>query len=188
MRLDQRIGPHAYLSPGLGIAGGNLERDLVTVQSLAAEYGCDARVVTAWQQHSSYRRDWVLRKLSSLGLTSEVNLAIWGLAYKAGTHSIKNSPSLALIRALAGFRLSIYDPAVKLDAQEFPGVIVCDSALAALKDADMLVIMTPWKEFAEVPLTEVKPLMRGSHLLDPFGALDGEACRRLGFDYHRLGI
>ena len=31
LKLDARIGPHAYLSPGLGIAGGNLERDLATV-------------------------------------------------------------------------------------------------------------------------------------------------------------
>jgi len=53
LRLDRRIGPSAYLNPGLGIAGGNLERDLVTVLRLAAENGSDARVVTAWQQNSA---------------------------------------------------------------------------------------------------------------------------------------
>ena len=45
LKLDRRIGPYAYLAPGLGIAGGNLERDLATVQRLAGAHGTDAGVV-----------------------------------------------------------------------------------------------------------------------------------------------
>src|SRR4029077_628702 len=63
LRLDRRIGPHAYLAPGLGIAGGNLERDLATVQRLADARGTEAGVVAAWQRNSRYRRDWPLRQL-----------------------------------------------------------------------------------------------------------------------------
>ena len=48
LRLDARIGPHAYLSPGLGLSGGNLERDLATVRRLAAAVGSDAGIVDAW--------------------------------------------------------------------------------------------------------------------------------------------
>lgn len=184
LRLDKRIGPHAYLSPGLGIAGGNLERDLVTIQRLAGQYGTDAGVVAAWQRNSIYRRDWVLRKLFGMGLLAcpqKSILAVWGLAYKQDTHSTKNSPSLALLRGLSGYRWQAYDPAAKIDAAEFPNVRVCSSALEAVKGADVLVVMTPWKEFASVPLSG-PPV-----ILDPYSILDGDRLRPLGLQYARLG-
>jgi UDPglucose 6-dehydrogenase len=190
LRLDRRIGPGAYLSPGLGIAGGNLERDLVTVNRLSAECGSDARLVAAWQQNSLYRKDWALRLLHRKGLLNRGSadvLAIWGVTYKSDTHSTKNSPALALMRALRGYRLLSYDPAAKPNLEEFPHVQVADSALEAVRNASALVIMTPWKEFSQAPLAKVKELMRGNHLLDPHGVLDGDSCRMLGFDYLRLG-
>jgi UDPglucose 6-dehydrogenase len=185
LRLDKRIGPHAYLSPGLGIAGGNLERDLVTIQRLAGEHGSDAGVVTAWQRNSVYRRDWVLRRLFAAGLLAkpaDTTLAVWGLAYKQDTHSTKNSPSLALLRALAGYRWQAYDPAAKIEAAEFPNVRLSNSALEAARGADALVVMTPWKEFSSVPLESVPKIV-----IDPYAVLDGARCRELGLQYSRLG-
>ena len=190
LRLDRRIGPYAYLSPGLGIAGGNLERDLVTVQRLAAENGCDARVVTAWQQNSAYRRDWVLRQLFRLGLLAspaKTLLGVWGLAYKQDTHSTKNSPALALLHVLAKYRCRAYDPQARIDAGGFPHVGVCSSALDAALGTDALVVMTPWKEFARVNLQALRRAMGGDKILDPYGVLDGQRCRELGFDYRQLG-
>ena len=186
LRLDKRIGQHAYLKPGLGIAGGNLERDLVTVQRLAAEFGSDAGVVTAWQGNSAHMRDWVLRQLFQLGLLERPTdsvLAVWGLAYKEDTHSIKNSPSLALLRSLADYRWQAYDPAAAIPAAEFPRVRVCSSALEAERGCDVLVVMTPWKEFASVSLDQLTT----RHVLDPYGILDGDRCRELGLEYARLG-
>ena len=92
LRLDRRIGPHAYLKPGLGIAGGNLERDLVTVQSLAVRHGAEAGIVTAWQRNSRHRRDWAIRQIQRAFPSKEHRavLAVWGFAYKADTHSTKN--------------------------------------------------------------------------------------------------
>jgi UDPglucose 6-dehydrogenase len=190
LRLDKRIGPHAYLSPGLGIAGGNLERDLVSIQNLAAEQGTDARLVAAWQNNSTRRTEWVLRLLHEEGLldqTKRSQLAVWGLAYKQDTHSTKNSPALALIQSLHSYSIRAYDPAVHLRSSDFPNVTASSSALEAARDADALLIMTPWREFSESPLAELKNLMRGAYLLDPFGVLDQDACLDLGFIYRRLG-
>jgi UDPglucose 6-dehydrogenase len=190
LRLDRRIGPYAYLNPGLGIAGGNLERDLATVQSLAAESGSDARVVTAWQQSSAYMRDWVLRRLFQLRLLEDAagaELAMWGIAYKPETHSTKNSPSLALLRSLAGYRWRACDPVARLEESEFPSVRLCDSPLSAVKGAKALVVMTPWKEFAGISLESVLDAMSGRDILDPHRILDGGRCRELGFKYHCLG-
>ena len=103
-KLDRRIGPFAYLAPGLGIAGGNLERDLATVCRLAEAHGSDAGVVKAWRHNSRHRRDWAVRTIREavLGWNPQAEIAVWGLAYKENTHSVKNSPSLATIRQSEG--------------------------------------------------------------------------------------
>jgi UDPglucose 6-dehydrogenase len=190
LRLDKRIGPHAYLSPGLGIAGGNLERDLVTVQRLAAENGTHAAVISAWQCNSEYRRDWVLRQLFALGLLESPGgapLAVWGLAYKQDTHSTKNSPSLALLRALPRYCWQAYDPAARIDAAEFPNVRATASPLDAALGAAALVLMTPWKQFTSVKPQEIRAALGGRIVLDPYAMLNATACRAAGLDYHRLG-
>jgi UDPglucose 6-dehydrogenase len=190
LHLDRRIGPYAYLNAGLGIAGGNLERDLVTVQKLAAEYGCDAHVVTALQRNSAYARDWVLRRLSRLGLlqdTAHSALAVWGLAYKPDTNSTKNSPSLDLLRALPNYHCRVYDPAAKIKATDFPGVQLYDSPLDALDGADALIVMTAWKEFTQISTDEIQSRVRGGHVVDPYRALNGEALRHGGLNYHCMG-
>ncbi|HEY2572416.1 MAG TPA: nucleotide sugar dehydrogenase [Verrucomicrobiaceae bacterium] len=189
LRLDRRIGPHAYLSPGLGIAGGNLERDLVAVQSLASEHGTEAGVIGAWQSNSRHRRDWVLRKIHELVLvkTEDPRLAIWGLAYKQDTHSVKNSPSLALARALAPFRKTAYDPEVSNLDPPVPNLTVAKSALDACLDADALVIMTPWRVFSGVSPENLRQKMKGDIVIDPFGTLDAAACRAAKLSHHRLG-
>jgi len=190
LRLDKRIGPHAYLSPGLGIGGGNLERDLVSIQNLAAEQGTDAGLVAAWQSNSTRRKEWALRLLNEEGLldqTKRSQLAVWGLAYKQDTHATKNSAALALIRALRSYSIRAYDPAVHLNSADFPDVTAFPSALEAARGADVLLIMTPWREFSQAPLRELRELMRGAYLFDPFGVLDRDVCLELGFTYRRLG-
>lgn len=189
LRLDSRIGPHAYLKPGLGIAGGNLERDLVTAQSLAARHGTEAGLVKAWQRNSAHRRNWAIRQLQR-ALPRQENppvLAVWGLAYKADTDATKNSPALELIRALPGHSIRAHDPAAKIDAPEFPHVTICSSPLAAAEGADALLVMTPWSAYASLPLRELRNLLRGRVVIDPYAVLDEAECRALGFDYHRLG-
>ena len=76
LRLDQRIGTYAYLKPGLGIAGGNLERDLATVMSYAQSHSTDASIVAAWTAHSLYCKNWAWRKLNELVLSQMPNAQI----------------------------------------------------------------------------------------------------------------
>jgi UDPglucose 6-dehydrogenase len=189
LKLDKRIGQHAYLGPGLGIAGGNLERDLATVVSLANEFGSDDNIVDAWILNSHYRRDWVLRTLYEHVFKSEPKpvIAIWGLTYKQDTNSTKNSPSLSLIRALAPYTINAYDPAALVTDDLGSRVSRTESALAACKEADVLAVMTPWAEFSSTPINEIRDLMRGRVIIDPYGMLDGEACVTEGFSYFRLG-
>jgi len=189
LRLDRRIGPHAYLKPGLGIAGGNLERDLATVRTLAARHGTDDRVVAAWQANSAYRRDWVLRRVHRelLGRVRDPLIAVWGIAYKQDTHSIKNSPSVELLRALPGVRIQAHDPAARLPAGECPHVSIVDDPLRALDHADALLVMTPWKQYGGMAAATIATRLKGRLVIDPYAALDEPACRAADLDYHRLG-
>lgn len=189
LRLDKRIGPHAYLGPGLGIAGGNLERDLVTVQALAAQHGTDAAVVAAWQSNSRYRRDWALRQVHAhvLSQNPKPRLAFWGLAYKQDTHSVKNSPAVALAESLGAFEKIAYDPQVKSLSRCVPNLSIAASALDACTNADALIIMTPWREFRGVDPAILRRALRGDVIIDPFRLLDRTACVASGFAPHQLG-
>ena len=180
LKLDRRIGPHAYLAPGLGLAGGNLERDLATVVGLSAAVGSDARVVRAFIESSNYRRDWVLRLLNRRFLPDldDPAIALWGLAYKKDTHSTKNSPALALMKHLRSYRVESYDPVV-------PGTAA--SALAACQGADILAIMTPWDSFRDVAPDDIAAAMRGRVVIDPYGVFSKQACASAGLDHYSLG-
>ena len=114
LKLDARIGQGAYLSPGLGIAGGNLERDLATIERLSETVGSDAGVIRAFVANSRHRRDWAARTLHAevLARKPDAVIGILGLAYKENTHSTKNSPSLALIATLHPWRIKVFDPVV----------------------------------------------------------------------------
>jgi UDPglucose 6-dehydrogenase len=190
LKLDKRIGAHAYLSAGLGIAGGNLERDLNTVLELSEAHGTESSVVKAWLSNSRYRRDWVLRTLQKqvfFGLPHP-RLTVLGLAYKENTHSIKNSPAISLLNSLTKHQVQLYDPVV-------PGSVVPwasgkTTLQEALDGADVLIIMTPWDEFKQMTLEILKKSMRGTIIIDPYRVLttyQESDFRSNGFQYLTLG-
>jgi UDPglucose 6-dehydrogenase len=190
LRLDQRIGQHAYLAPGLGLAGGNLERDLATVLRLAGETGTDAGLIHSMVNNSQRRRDWALRTLHHevLSRVADPLIAMLGLAYKENTHSTRNSPSLALIRHLKPWRLRVYDPVVTAQAADHPRAAGCASPLEATAQADALVIMTPWPEFRGLKPEELARAMRGRVIIDPYRVIHARAAVAAGFDYFTLGM
>ena len=189
LRLDARIGRSAYLTPGLGVGGGNLTRDLATIQGLAWRTGTDAGLVDAWVAQSAWRRGWALRMLHDrvLGTAVAPRVALWGVAYKENTQSTKNSPSVSLLRTLRGVDIAVFDPEARLDPDDAAHVTTAPDAVEACRRADALVVMTPWPSFAAVDLRQVAGAMRGRTILDPFGCLDEGRARDAGFEYLRLG-
>jgi len=189
LKLDRRIGPHAYLAPGLGIAGGNLERDLTTACRFADELGTDAGIVRAWLANSRHRRDWALRTLHGevLSKIADPVIAVLGLAYKQDTHSTKNSPSIALLSNLMQFRVRLYDPFVSASELPNPRRHAAKSELEACEGADVLAVMTPWGQFRDLDPREIAGRLRGKVVLDPYSVFDAAACRSAGLRYFTLG-
>lgn len=190
LRLDKRIGPHAYLVPGLGIAGGNLERDLATVCRYGYAYGTDVGVIHALSRNSVYRRNWALAAVHDhvISRVERPVIAIWGLAYKENTDSIKNSPSIALIEALKPFALRVHDPVVPTTSVATPTITPCAHQLDACKGADALVIMTPWQHYRATSPGDIARRLKGRIVIDPFSVLDAGACRGAGLSCRRLGL
>ncbi len=190
LKLDARIGANAYLSPGLGIAGGNLERDLATVIRFAQELDTDASVVHAWLANSRHRRDWAVRTLRRrvLDQNPAAVVAVWGLAYKENTRSTKNSPALATIAQLHDVALRLHDPAVPAQAAGHPRAVAAKDAGDALRGADALMILTPWPEYRAFAPARIREALRsGGVVLDPYGTLDLAAARAAGLEVHTLG-
>ncbi|MGE3271646.1 MAG: nucleotide sugar dehydrogenase, partial [Chloroflexota bacterium] len=181
LRLDKRIGQSAYIRPSLGVAGGNLERDLVTLRQLGAAHDVETLFLDALQAANDARFDWVHRKLTERllargGATGTV--AIWGLTYKKDTKSTKNSPALRLLAEIdPRLTLKAWDPAVGLDEVRANGITtpltVMRSRDAALDDADCLLIMADWDQFAQADLDAIRTRMRRPLVIDTVGVLQG---------------
>ncbi len=187
LQLDKRIGPHAYLKPGLGIAGGNLERDLETLIQLGDGFNVDVQVVRAWCDHSRYQKDWAYRCLQQQVFChcADPSIAVLGLAYKANTHSTKNSAALTLLEKLVGSKVKAHDPVVRAGIAPFVEVNV--DIEQVVNGADVLIAMTPWPEYADIDPAWLKEKMRGNWIVDPFQIFDHVAMTAAGFRIFTLG-
>jgi UDPglucose 6-dehydrogenase len=184
LRLDRRIGKYAYLSPGLGLAGGNIERDLNTIEVIGNKISSNTEFISSIIDLSEYSKKWLYRTIKPY-INNDNNICILGLSYKENTNSIKNSASLELIKKIKNYSINVYDPLVKkIDV----GRIKFKTSInTAIKGSDILVIATPWDEFKSLDLRKIKSLMKGNIILDPYRVFDEELSLRLGFIYYSIG-
>ncbi len=188
LRLDRRIGQYSYIVPGLGISGGNLERDLHSVLRLSDIHETDGGVISAWLNNSQRRKNWPFKVLEETILTQnpEATIAVLGLAYKENTNSTKNSPALLLIKKLSNCKIKAYDPVVDTGITG-NCVLSASSALEAVNGADAVAVMTPWPEFRKITADNLAQHMAGCVVIDPYQVLDGKTLRARGFTYATLG-
>lgn len=189
LRLDARIGRQAYLTPGLGLAGGNLERDMATVARLADAADVDAGLITAAIALSGRRKLWAAERLTealeAAPALANAPIGLLGLTYKENTHSMKNAPSLATLAAHAERRFVAHDPAAPREAA--PGVQRVEDPLAAADGAAAVLILTPWPEYREIDPAALAARMAGRTLIDPFGVIAPAAAKAAGLTHHVLG-
>ena len=121
------------------------------------------------------------------GASPQATLAIWGLAYKENTHSVKNSPSLATIAQLPDAQLRVHDPVVPASAVRHAHVAGCADALDAARGADALLIMTPWPLYRDIAPAKVAEALAGRIVIDPYGVLNRDAAEAAGLAYYTLG-
>lgn len=189
LRQDRRIGPYAYLRPGLGVGGGNLERDLSSLHELGTDHDVDMSLVRDLITLNAERFGWVHRQLGKHVFTDAPHptIAFWGLTYKKNTSSTKKSPALRLAGDLAKRAdLRLYDPAVHHVAGLGPARF-CVDRYAAVEGADCLLVLTDWDEFAESDWGAIREAMAGRVVVDAVSVVDADRAVAAGFRYVTVG-
>ena len=190
---DERIG-RRFLGAGVGFGGGCLPKDIRAFVARAQELGVhDAvsflREVDAINQR---RRDRVVDlALRSLGdQLSGAKITVLGAAFKPNSDDIRDSPALDIAHRLhmLGAQVSITDPkALDAAARRHPDLVTEPDTHQALRDADLVLLLTEWKEYVELDPSEVATWVRRPAIIDGRNALDPARWRASGWDYHGLG-
>jgi len=186
MALDPRIGS-GHLRPGLGWGGSCFPKDTRALAALAAGEGYDFIVLRAAIEQNN-------RQLAEFALMIEretranATVGLLGLAFKAGTADMRESPALALARRLArtGRRVNAYDPAIRSTPETAISRVDSD-ALAACTEADAVVVATEWPEFAALDLCALRHVTRGDLLVDGRAVIDPVRAAAAGFRYRGVG-
>jgi UDPglucose 6-dehydrogenase len=188
MGLDKRIGT-SYLSPGIGYGGSCFPKDVSFLKLLAGNSGYHFQLVSAVIEVNDLQKRRVVTKLEQrLGKLRGKKIALLGLAFKPNTDDMREAPSLVLASRLQteGADVHAWDPLVD-SHPALEGVVMEESLLDAVRDADAAVIVTEWPELATLASEEVRAAMRTPLIIDGRNLLDPEAVRGAGFDYEGIG-
>ena len=188
MGLDERIGTR-YLNPGIGYGGSCFPKDVSFLKLLAGNSGYHFQLVSAVIEVNDLQKRRVVTKLQErLGSLRGKKIALLGLAFKPNTDDMREAPSLVLASRLQteGAEVHAWDPLVR-SHPELDGVVIEESLIDAVRDADAAVIVTEWTELEGVASEEVRQAMRTPLIVDGRNLLDPEAVRAAGFDYEGIG-
>src|SRR2546423_6284350 len=188
---DRRIGP-AFLFPGPGYGGSCFPKDVKALIRTAAECTVPLDILEAVEQANSAQKQVLFDKLQRhLGNLNRRTIAVWGLAFKAETDDVRESPALVLIEALlcAGAKVQVHDPAAMKTAARQLGARVTYAAHAydALGGADALAILTEWLEYRNPDFGKIKQLLSQPLIVDGRNLYDPAKLGRLGFTYDSVG-
>ena len=185
MGMDHRIGSH-FLQPGPGYGGSCFPKDTAALIGVAEDAGYDFELLKAVIEADQQQRRRVAEKVRQAaggGLRGR-RVAMWGVAFKAGTDDVRESPALRIAALLKedGADVVAYDPEATTDE-----VTMAASPIEAVTDADVLLVATEWPQFQTVDMAEVAKAMRGYRVVDSRNLLDPKAVRAAGLDYWGLG-
>ncbi len=189
--LDKRIG-NQFLNAGAGWGGSCFPKDVSALVNTGQEYGYDCALLKATLSVNETQRKRIIEKLQrELRILKGRTIAIWGLAFKPHTDDIRSAPALEVAIQLLnlGCRVVAHDPivtAAQANAQ-VPDLQVVDDPLQAVEQADALVLMTEWPQYAEIDLADVVALLRQPILIDGRNSLNAVAARRVGLIYAGIG-
>ncbi len=189
LRLDKRIG-HAYLRPGLRIAGGHLERDLAMLEDLGKAKKINTAVVEFIRDSNETRYKWVLDNLERHVFHSKKKptITIWGLSYKKDSDSTYNAPSTKIIPKISKkSKLYVYDP-MAIMPNKIVGYKRFGNKYEALKSADCLIILTEWDEFISADISKIAKQLSGKTIIDCVGALYQKRKYLLKLNYVCMGV
>lgn len=188
---DNRIG-NKCLNPGPGYGGSCFPKDIQAILNNAQELGVNLKVITAAVEANLFQTKVVIEKLKNTLQTplKGKTIGILGLAFKANTDDIRNSPALQIVSELLamGVKIQAYDPQAMLNAKKvYPQLSYCNSSYETAKNADALMILTEWEEFSQLDWTKIRSDMKQAHVIDTRNIVPQEPLFKLGFKLINVG-
>jgi len=193
MGLDTRIGPK-FLRAGLGYGGSCFPKDVAAFHWVAQQQGVNFKLLQEIRKINETQRDIFYNKvLAALWTLRGKKLAALGLAFKGDTDDIRDSPGIEVIKKLieAGATVTAYDPAAmersKAVLPPSDKMHYADDVYEAARDADAVLILTDWKQFAKLDLVRLNQAVRFPIVIDGRNLYKPQTMQEHGFTYVSVG-
>jgi len=189
---DSRIGS-AFLFPGVGFGGSCFPKDIRALIHIGREHGLEMTIARAVQRVNTEQQQRFARRIMDYfaGRESRTTLAVWGLAFKAKTDDVRESPALACIEKLlgCGMRIRAYDPEAAQAARQALGdrIETLPNGYETLDGADALVIFTDWQEFRNPDFDEISRRLKSPVIFDGRNLYSPKVVSKAGFEYYSVG-
>ena len=188
---DKRIGS-SFLSPGAGYGGSCFPKDVKALIAISKQSGYEFSLLQDVEEINRASMARIASKAKKLleGSVKNKVVAILGLSFKPDTDDMRDAPSITVIKKLQEEQaiIKVYDPVAMMNARKIiKNVTFCEDAYSAIKNAEILIIMTEWNEFRQIDLVKVKKIMKNPILLDGRNIYEPEKARELGFVYQGVG-
>ncbi len=189
---DRRIG-QAFLFPGPGYGGSCFPKDVRALIRTGTDVGLGFDILEAVEAVNDRQKLVILGKLAAAfgNQLAGRTVAIWGLAFKAETDDMRESPSIPLVEGLlaAGARVQAHDPKAMETAREVFGdrIMYANDPYSATHGADALAIVTEWLVYRNPDFARLKTLLRRPLIVDGRNLYDPPKLRAQGFEYHGIG-
>ena len=195
---DPRIGWH-FIYPGAGYGGSCFPKDVQALARTAAQHGHQPQLLNAVEAVNAAQKGHLFELIQrhydrgeDEGVRGKT-FAVWGLAFKPNTDDMREAPSRRVLAQLweAGARVQVFDPEAMAEARRIFGerddLVFCDSAFAALHDADALVVVTEWKQFRSPDFARMREALGDAVVFDGRNLYDPAEIEAAGLAYYGIG-
>jgi UDPglucose 6-dehydrogenase len=189
---DSRIGS-AFLFPGVGYGGACFPKDIRALVHTGSEHGVEMTIARAVQQVNINQQERFAERILNYfdGAEDRTTLAVWGLAFKARTDDVRESPAIFCIKKFLDSRMKIraYDPEAASSAMAaLDGQIeTVQNGYDALDGADALVIFTDWQEFRNPDFEVIAKKLKKPVIFDGRNLYNPDVIKKTGIEYHSIG-
>lgn len=193
---DQRIGSH-FLYPGPGYGGSCFPKDVKALLYTAKQYGTNLRIVEATEDVNDDQKKYMFEKIKK-HFGSDIKgkiFGMWGVAFKANTDDVRESPAISMVNALveAGAKVNFFDPVATenfykvIDSKNHDSLKDFPNKYDCLNGADALITMTEWREFSFPDFDEVKSRLNSPVIFDGRNLFKTDKVKNYGFTYYAIG-
>ena len=184
---DPRIG-NQFLRPGPGFGGSCFPKDIRALLAMSKKLAANSSITEAIIKANDLHQDFLADKIKNIAGDFD-NIAIFGLAFKAGTDDIRESPAISIIRKIEHYNIAVYDPEAMNNARALLGekVRYAQDPYELTEGADILIILTEWGEFKNLDYIKIYQLMRKKVIIDFRLILNRDEMEQIGFSYYDFG-